>query len=43
MHWVMGGMTVVDFLPWYTVTLHDLLRQLVAEIRRAEQENVTDV
>ena len=43
MHWVKGGVTVVDFRPLYTVTLHDLQRQLVAEIHRAKHENVTDV
>ncbi|KAF2728102.1 hypothetical protein EJ04DRAFT_556965 [Polyplosphaeria fusca] len=41
-HWVAGGISVVDFRPLYSVTLHDLQRQLAGEIQKIEGESVTD-
>lgn len=41
-HWVAGGISIVDFRPLYTVTLHNLQRQLAGEIQKIEKENVTD-
>jgi hypothetical protein len=41
-HWVAGGISVIDFRPLYTVTLHNLQRQLAQEIQKVEGENVTD-
>ncbi|KAL1794567.1 hypothetical protein ACET3X_006383 [Alternaria dauci] len=41
-HSVAGGISVIDFRPLYTVTLHDLQRQLAQEIQKVEGENVTD-
>ncbi|KAI2462982.1 hypothetical protein F4781DRAFT_152763 [Annulohypoxylon bovei var. microspora] len=41
-HWVKGGVTVVDFRPFYTVTIHHLQRQLTEQIRRIEKTNITD-
>ncbi|RYP04079.1 hypothetical protein DL765_010312 [Monosporascus sp. GIB2] len=31
-HWVKGGVTVIDFRPFYTVTIHQLQRQLAEQI-----------
>lgn len=41
-HSVAGGISVVDFRPLYTVTLHNLQRQLAGEIQRIEGETLTD-
>jgi hypothetical protein len=41
-HWVAGGISVIDFRPLYTVTLHNLQRQLAEEIQQIEGENVTE-
>jgi hypothetical protein len=41
-HWVAGGISVIDFRPLYTVTLHDMQRRLAQEIQKIEGENVTD-
>ncbi|KAF2107046.1 hypothetical protein BDV96DRAFT_654136 [Lophiotrema nucula] len=41
-HWVAGGVTVVDFRPLYSVTLHHLQRQLAGEIEKVGKHEVTD-
>jgi hypothetical protein len=38
----LGGISVIDFRPLYTVTLHDMQRRLAQEIQKIEGENVTD-
>jgi hypothetical protein len=40
-HLVAGGVTVVDFRPLYTVTVHHLQRQLAEEIQKIEKANIT--
>ena len=39
-HLVAGGVTVVDFRPLYTVTLHDLQHQLAEKIQKIEKADV---
>ncbi|KAI0117674.1 hypothetical protein GGR51DRAFT_499696 [Nemania sp. FL0031] len=41
-HWVPGGVTVIDFRPLYTVTIHDLQNRLVKEIQKVNRSNITD-
>ncbi len=41
-HWVAGDITVVDFRPLYTVTVHDLQRRLAEEIQKIGTEDLTD-
>jgi hypothetical protein len=41
-HWVAGGVTVIDFRPLYTVTVHHLQRKLAEEIKKVGKEDVTD-
>ncbi|KAK8091248.1 hypothetical protein PG994_000753 [Apiospora phragmitis] len=40
-HWVAGGVTVVDFRPLYTITIHHMQSQLARWISQAEKEEVT--
>jgi hypothetical protein len=39
-HLVAGGVTVIDFRPLYTVTVHHLQRQLAEEIQKIEKADV---
>ena len=41
-HLVAGGITVVDFRPLYTVSIHHFQRQLAQEIQKIENFEVTD-
>jgi hypothetical protein len=40
-HLVAGGVTVIDFRPLYTVTIHHFQRQLAEEIQKIENVEVT--
>jgi hypothetical protein len=40
-HLVADGVTVVDFRPLYTVTVHHLQRQLAEEIQKIDKEDIT--
>ncbi|RDW58910.1 hypothetical protein BP6252_13386 [Coleophoma cylindrospora] len=42
-HWVTGGITVLDFRPLYTATVHDLQRQLAKEITYINKEPVSEI
>src|ERR1700761_9439107 len=41
-HWVHGGVTVVDFRPLYSATIHHFHRQLAEEIQKTTTDTVTD-
>jgi hypothetical protein len=40
-HWVSGGVTVIDFRPLYTVTIHHLQRQLAEQIHEIQEKETS--
>ncbi|GAW23366.1 hypothetical protein ANO14919_129240 [Xylariales sp. No.14919] len=41
-HWVAGGVTIIDFRPLYTVTIHHLQHRLATELATIEKAIATD-